>query len=221
MKLFSARIFILSGAASGKAQIESAPREIDEPTAIASLAQPRRDSLPNGTGEQMKLIILLILIVGGASAAQAQIATGGSYTLDQSVIASGGGTSRDATAALYAVNGTIGQPAAGATSTGGTYALNSGFQTAAPAAPTAAAVSISGRVITPQDFGLTNALVTLTDFQGNSRKVRTGKFGSYYFGNVEAGATYILTVTSKRYTYDAQIVTANADLREVNFTPLY
>ena len=40
MKLFSAAIFILSGAASGKAQIESTPREIDEPTAIGGSLKP-------------------------------------------------------------------------------------------------------------------------------------------------------------------------------------
>jgi hypothetical protein len=86
------------------------------------------------------------------------------------------------------------------------------------APPTAAAVSISGRVITPQELGLTNAFVTLTDMQGNSRTIMTGKFGSYRFTNVIAGETYILTVSSKRYTYAPQVITVNEDLTEVNFT---
>lgn len=85
-------------------------------------------------------------------------------------------------------------------------------------APTAAAVSISGKVTLPENLGLTNALVTLTDFQGNARTVRTGKFGAYRFENVEAGATYILTVVSKRYTFEPRYVTANEDLTDVNFT---
>ena len=98
----------------------------------------------------------------------------------------------------------------------GTHGI--GMLSAAPAAPTAAAVSISGRVITPQTLGLTNALVTLTDSAGNSRTVKTGKSGGYRFENVEAGATYVLTVSSKRYTFAAQIITANENLTEVNFT---
>lgn len=85
-------------------------------------------------------------------------------------------------------------------------------------APTAASVSISGRVITPQELGLTNAFVTLTDMQGNSRTIRTGKFGAYRFTNVIAGETYILSVISKRYTYAPQIITVNEDMTEVNFT---
>ena len=95
----------------------------------------------------MKLFLAGIFILAGALLGSAQAASGGGYTLDKSVIASGGGTSGDQTGALYTVNGTIGQPAAGAIS-GGTYTLNSGFQTAAPAAPTAAGASISGRVLT-------------------------------------------------------------------------
>jgi hypothetical protein len=85
-------------------------------------------------------------------------------------------------------------------------------------APTAASVSVSGRVIAPQQFGLTNALVTLTDMQGNARTVLTGKFGSFHFSQVVAGETYILTVSSKRYTYAPQVITVNEDLTGVNFS---
>jgi Metallo-peptidase family M12B Reprolysin-like len=85
--------------------------------------------------------------------------------------------------------------------------------------PTAAAVSISGRVILPNDLGLTKALVTLTDSQGDSRTMTTGKFGVFRFGDVTAGEIYILSVSSKRYTFAPQIVTANADLTDLVFTP--
>lgn len=40
-----------------------------------------------------------------------------------------------------------------------------------PLAPTAAQVSVSGRVITPPELGLTNATVTLTDSNGESQTV--------------------------------------------------
>ena len=87
------------------------------------------------------------------------------------------------------------------------------------AAPTAARVSISGRVSTPQSFGLVNARVTLTDLDGNSRTVMTHKFGNFRFNEVAAGQTYVLTVASKRYTYAAQIITPTEDMTELIFTP--
>ncbi|HLM60359.1 MAG TPA: carboxypeptidase-like regulatory domain-containing protein, partial [Pyrinomonadaceae bacterium] len=85
------------------------------------------------------------------------------------------------------------------------------------AAPTSAAVSISGRVITPQELGLINAFVTLTDMQGNSRTVLTGKFGSFRFNDLMASETYILTVSSKRYTYAPQVITITEDIVGLSF----
>jgi hypothetical protein len=93
------------------------------------------------------------------------------------------------------------------------------FVIAEAVSPTASSVSISGRVITPQDLGLTNALVTLTDMQGNSRAVLTGRFGSFQFTNVTAGETYILSITSKRYTYSPQVITVTEDLTGLSFAP--
>lgn len=87
------------------------------------------------------------------------------------------------------------------------------------AAPTAASVSISGRVITPQKLGLTNARVTLTDLQGTSRTIRTGKFGSFRFTDVAAGETYIISVSARRYTFAPQVITVNEDIEELIFYP--
>ena len=87
-----------------------------------------------------------------------------------------------------------------------------------PAGPTAASVSISGRVITPQEFGLTNALVTLTDSQGNSRTILTGKFGRFRFTDVASGETYIISVSSKRYTFAPQVITVNEDITDLIFS---
>jgi hypothetical protein len=86
-------------------------------------------------------------------------------------------------------------------------------------APTAAFVSISGRVITPNDLGLTKALVTLTDSQGNSRTTTTGKFGVFRFAEVAASETYILSVASKRSVFAPQVITANADIADLIFVP--
>lgn len=100
-----------------------------------------------------------------------------------------------------------------------TPAANDATLTPVGLAPTAASVSISGRVIMPQNLGLSSALVTLTDMQGNARTMRTGKFGSFRFTDVAVGETYILSVRSKRYTYAPRVITVNEDLTELNFAP--
>lgn len=70
---------------------------------------------------------------------------------------------------------------------------------AQPLAPTAAAVSVGGRVLTADGFGIAQARVTLTDSQGNERQVSTNSFGYYRFDNVVAGATYIFNVRHKSW----------------------
>src|SRR2546423_852009 len=58
--------------------------------------------------------------------AHAQVATGGIYMLDQSVFASGGGST---TGTGHRIDGTIGQPIAGGNLAGAPFAINSGFWT--------------------------------------------------------------------------------------------
>jgi hypothetical protein len=70
--------------------------------------------------------------------------------------------------------------------------------------PTAAGVSISGRVSTADGAGIRNARVVVT---GNSlpepRIVTTGSFGYYSIEGLTAGETYVVTVNSTRYTFQA------------------
>jgi hypothetical protein len=68
-------------------------------------------------------------------------------------------------------------------------------------APTAAAVSITGRIETPEGSGLTNAIVMLSHANGNVRPARSSSFGYFRFDDVTVGETYIVTVSSKRYTF--------------------
>lgn len=86
-------------------------------------------------------------------------------------------------------------------------------------APTAATVTVSGRVHLPER-GLTGARVTLTDSQGNSRSVSSGKSGSFRFTNVMAGETYIISVKFKRYSFAPQVVTVTEDITDLDFFPL-
>lgn len=86
------------------------------------------------------------------------------------------------------------------------------------ATPTAATVSVGGRVLTPDGYGLRNALVTITDQSGNSRTVITGSFGYYSFAEVEAGESYVISITSKRYVFRPQFVSIVDDITGLNFT---
>jgi len=88
------------------------------------------------------------------------------------------------------------------------------------AAPTAASVSIGGRVFGGSGRGLRNAYVILTDDQGTSRTVQTSAFGYYRFEEVEVGRTYILTVQSKRYEFEPQVIFVTDELTELNFYPV-
>ncbi|MBC7899142.1 MAG: carboxypeptidase regulatory-like domain-containing protein [Saprospiraceae bacterium] len=85
-------------------------------------------------------------------------------------------------------------------------------------APTAAGVSISGRVMTQDGRGLRNAVVMATDQNGNTRKTITSSFGYYSFEDMESGQTFVLSVASKRFQFSPQAVTVNDNLTDVNFT---
>ena len=84
-------------------------------------------------------------------------------------------------------------------------------------APTAASVSIGGRVMVAGGRGLTNALIYLIDQSGTTRIARTSAFGYYRFDDLAAGQTVIMTVVSKRYQFTPQVVNLTDNLSELNF----
>lgn len=167
----------------------------------------------------MKLFFATLFILAGASVGAAQVASGGSYTLNKSVIAGGGGASSDQTGALYTVNGTAGQSAAGAVASGGTYSLQSGFHTAAAMTTTAAGASISGRVLTANGRGIVNARIIVTDNNGQTRVVTTGLRGTYRIEGVPSGGTFIVQVAAKRFTFaePVQVLSISGDTTDTNF----
>lgn len=85
-------------------------------------------------------------------------------------------------------------------------------------APTAAGASISGRVLTSQGSGLTNAIVHLTMETGETLTTRTSSFGYYRFDDVAVGQNVILAVTSKRYHFTPRLVSIYESVRDVDFT---
>lgn len=150
----------------------------------------------------MRSRMLTILLLASAVVAQ----TGGGYDLRHSVIADGGGTS---SAGSYSIVGTIGQPIAGTTSPNGQYALRGGFWFELPFAPTAAGVSISGRVRTAHGAGIRGAIVWLTSSSGASRNTITNSFGHFRFDSVTAGEAYILQVVARRHFFESPVQLVN------------
>jgi hypothetical protein len=86
--------------------------------------------------------------------------------------------------------------------------------------PTAASVGISGRVLTANGQGIRNANVIIT---GNSLteplRVTTGAFGYYTFEGLTAGETYVITVESRRFTFQApsRVVNLVDNLTDADF----
>jgi M6 family metalloprotease-like protein len=100
-------------------------------------------------------------------------------------------------------------------------ATASGFSvTITKLAPTAANVNIGGQITDSDGRAVRGATVTMTDGAGSLRYAQSNTFGYYRFAEVPAGAAYTLNVNHKRYRFDAQVVTVNDELFDLNFTAL-
>ena len=85
-------------------------------------------------------------------------------------------------------------------------------------APTAAGVSIEGRVLS-EKTPITGALISLTDSNGNIVTTRSTSFGYYRFEDVAAGQTYTISVKARRFNFTPQTITVNDNLRNLNLYP--
>lgn len=82
--------------------------------------------------------------------------------------------------------------------------------------PTPAVVFVSGRVLTPNGRGLSNALVNLTESDGTVHTVRTTAFGYYRFVDLTAGQNVTISVSSKRYSFAPRIINLNEEIENLN-----
>ncbi len=90
-----------------------------------------------------------------------------------------------------------------------------------PSTPTAAFVSVAGRVTNAAGQGLGGVRVSMADLGGVTRvSTVTSSFGYYQFDNVATGAMYSFTPVSKRHTFTPQTITVNDNLTDLNFTAL-
>lgn len=86
-----------------------------------------------------------------------------------------------------------------------------------PQVPTAAPVSIGGRVFAPNGAPLRNAHVVLTDSNGVRRVAYTSSMGFYGFDQVESGQVVTIEVVSKRYLFNAQVISLVDNVADLEF----
>jgi hypothetical protein len=167
-------------------------------------------------------VLILILFLAFSARAQTDetpdlVSSGGAFTLVKSVIAGGGNQM-----AQQQLNqsGTTGQPIAGYSSTGGNFAVYSGFWTPETFAPTAASVTVGGRVKNSEGKGIRNVIVTITFPSGERRTVLSGTFGYYRFAEIPAGETYVFSVAAKRHSFSqpTQVRNVTDDTHDIDFT---
>ena len=77
------------------------------------------------------------------------------------------------------------------------------------AAPTAANVNLSGRAVTSGGSGIRGVDLTLTDANGVERQAYTNAFGYFWFDEVRAGQTYILTANGRKTTFQQPSITVS------------
>lgn len=86
--------------------------------------------------------------------------------------------------------------------------------------PTAASVSVSGRVNGENGRGIPGALVFLTLQNGEVLTARTSSFGYFRFNDIEAGQVCVINVTAKSYLFDPFVLNVTGDIADLNLTPL-
>lgn len=142
--------------------------------------------------------------------------SGGEFAVEKSVIAGGG---RIAAGGQFALEAAIAQTLAGQRAANAANSVHAGFWNPASLVPTAAGVSVSGRVTTADGRAIRHVRITLTDAGGNSRTALTGSFGYFSFSEVPSGETYVITAVAKRYEFvePSQIRMIFDDTDNINF----
>jgi hypothetical protein len=153
--------------------------------------------------------VIVVLLLASPALPQ----SGGSFSIQQSVIAAGGGA---VSGGSFGVEGTSGQPGVVAPMEADPFVLSPGFWDRA-FAPTAAGVMVSGRVLRSLGQGLSGATVTCQDFNGNTRVTRTGSFGYFSFSDIVVGETYVFYVESKGLVFPMRTLTVLDELNDLEF----
>ena len=86
-------------------------------------------------------------------------------------------------------------------------------------APTAADVTLAGRVTAANGRGVNGARLTLIDGLGHTFTAMTNPFGYYRFDGIGAGQTVVVSISSKRYRFSnpVQVINLSDNAFDVNF----
>ena len=85
------------------------------------------------------------------------------------------------------------------------------------ASPTAANVTVSGRVMRTDGVGISGAIVTIGGPAGTTRSSLTSPLGYYSFNGVESGQSYIVQVSSKRFSFASRVLTVDNTVEDLDF----
>jgi hypothetical protein len=156
---------------------------------------------------QRSLFLSMLAIFILPALMSAQIASGGNYILEQSVLANG---TAQQSGGDYDVAGTVGQSISGSQSSGGMYGLHSGFWQSV-FLPTSASVSVLGHVTRSNGVRVGRARVVFVAPTGTIRSALTNPFGIFAIDGLVAGNTYIVYVEKKGFSFApiALLVTEN------------
>lgn len=83
-------------------------------------------------------------------------------------------------------------------------------------APVAADVSVSGRVLTSSGRAIPGAVVKLNDPLGGVRRTRANMFGYFKFEGIEAGQSYVFSVSARKYQFVPQIITISENITDLD-----
>lgn len=83
--------------------------------------------------------------------------------------------------------------------------------------PTAAQVSVSGRVLNSDSQPIPNAVVTFTNNEGESFSSRTNQFGLFIIPGVRAGEGYMVDIRAKRYSFVSRFINVEDDIVDLDF----
>ena len=161
-----------------------------------------------------KGFLLIGLILASACIGVSQ--SGGSFAITQSVIANGGDTSSNGS---FSVTGTIGQSVAGTNSGGAPFVVFGGFWQGA-LGPTAATVSVSGRVLDAAGTPLRNVLIMMADSTGTVYTARSNALGYFAFDDVRSGDTYVVNITARTHQFVPQVLSIKDALSGLEFRAL-
>jgi hypothetical protein len=85
--------------------------------------------------------------------------------------------------------------------------------------PTAAYVSVGGRVTNSSGMGISGAGVSITDYEGSTQYTVTGSLGYYNFSEVLSGGTAVIDVQKKSYSFidNPRLITVNDAVTDADF----